>query len=729
MSVKAIDGQFQINTRNSSYIMLVERGYLFHVYWGKKISFGDNSYMNREYDWYSSFSPNLEDGDCGFSLEGRPLEYSGWGRGDFKNPSIEIINPDGSNIVDLKYDSYEIIPGKPELSGLPSSYCEAGDNAETLKITLKDEVSNIFVHLYYAVFEDFDVITRWTVVENRSGGTVEIARVMSATVDFDNMRYDVISNFGSWSRERHLERGPVRHGIFETGSRRGASSHTHNPFILLCSHDACETSGDVYGLTLVYSGSYKSIVEGTRYHFTRLNIGINPDGFGWRLSQGETFTSPEVLLSYSSEGINKLSSQYHKMIRKRLCRGKYRDIRRPVIINSWEACYFSFDENKLAEIGDCAAKLGVELLVVDDGWFGRRDGDTSSLGDWKVDRNKLPNGIEGLYKRLEKSGCKLGMWFEPEMISPESELYDKHPDWCVHVEGRPRSLARTQLVLDLSRKDVCDFVYDSVANILKTGMVSYIKWDYNRNICEASSSALPAENAKEFLHRYYLGLYSVLDRLTKDFPDVLFENCSGGGGRFDCGMLAYMPQTWTSDDSDAVERLKIQYGTSIIYPLSTIVGHVSACPNHQTKHVTSFESRLNVALTGSFGYELDPTRLTEEEKEKVRYGAELYKKYGDMLVNGEYYRLRSPFEENCSAWCTVSERRDIAIAVYMRIRMEIEPNPERLILRGLDETAEYKEINSGKIYSGSQLMGFGIPVPGPAAMGEYASKMWIFEKI
>lgn len=726
MSIKADGKQFQINTKNTSYIMLVEREYLMHVYWGKKIEIGDNSYMNREYDWFSSHSANLEDGDLSFTPEGRPMEYSGWGRGDLKNPSIEIINPDGSNIVDLKYHEYEIIPGKPDLKGLPSTYSESGDNVETLKITLKDGISDILVHLYYAVFEDYDVITRWTVVENISDKNVEIARVMSATVDFDNMRYDIISNFGSWSRERHLERGPVKHGVFETGSRRGASSHTHNPFILLCSKAACETAGDVYGFTLVYSGSYKSIVEGTRYSFTRVNMGINPDGFGWKLDAGTSFTSPEVILSYSSEGINKLSSQYHKIIRKRLCRGKYRDIRRPVIINSWEACYLSFDENKLAEIGDCAAKLGVELFVLDDGWFGHRDGDDSSLGDWFVYKKKLPNGIEGLYKRLEKSGCKLGLWFEPEMISPDSELYKKHPDWCIHFEGRPRSLARNQLILDLSRKEICDFVYDSVANILKTGMISYIKWDYNRNMTEAGSATLPKENAKEFTHRYYLGLYSVLDRLTKDFPDVLFENCAGGGGRFDCGMLAYMPQTWTSDDSDAVERLKIQYGTSVIYPLSSIVGHVSACPNHQTGHITSFESRLNVALTGSFGFELDPTKLSDEDKEMVKYGAELYKKYGDVLVNGEYYRLRSPFEENCSAWCIVSENKDKVIAVYMRIHVEIEPNPERLVLRGVDKKAMYKEVNTGKIYSGSQLEGFGVPVSG---YQEYVSKMWIFEKI
>lgn len=726
MAIRADGTQFQINTKNTSYIMLVDRGFLMHAYWGKKIPMGDNGYMNREYNWFSSHSPNTEDGELWFTPEGRPMEYSGWGRGDYKNPSLEIINPDGSNIVDPKYSDYEIIKGKPSLDGLPSTYAEDGDNAETLKITLKDSISDILVHLYYAVFEDYDVITRWTVVENLSENAVEIERIMSSTVDFDNMRYDVISNFGSWARERHLERGPVKHGVFETGSRRAASSHTHNPFILLCSRDACETAGDVYGFTLVYSGSYKSIVEGTRYGFTRVNIGLNPDGFGWKLEAGKSFTSPEAILSYSSEGINKLSSQYHKIISKRLCRGKYRDLRRPVIINSWEACYFTFDEDKLAEIGDCAAKLGVELLVVDDGWFGKRDGDTTSLGDWFVDERKLPNGIEGLYKRLEKSGIKLGLWFEPEMISPESELYKAHPDWCIHYEGRPRSLGRTQLILDLSRKDVCDFVYESVAKFLKDGMVSYVKWDYNRNMSEAGSACLSKDNMKELPHRYYLGLYSVLDRLTKDFPDVLFENCSGGGGRFDCGMLAYMPQTWTSDDSDAVERLKIQYGTSLIYPMSTMVGHVSASPNHQTGHNTSFDSRLTVALTGSFGYELDPTKLSDEDKEKVKYGAELYKKYGDMLMTGEYYRLRSPFEENCSAWCTVSENKDTVIAGYMRVRAEIEPNPERIVLRGLDENASYKDVNTGKVYSGGQLMGFGLPIVGFA---EYESKMWILEKV
>ena len=726
MSIEVNGTKFHINTKNSSYIMFVERGYLMHAYWGRKIESADDSYMNREYDWFSSHSANLEDGDLSFTLEGRPLEYSGWGRGDMKDPSLEIINPDGSNIVDLKYDSFEIIDGKPGLEGLPSVYSENGDDIKTLKVTLKDGISNILVHLYYAVFADYDVITRWAVVENASAAEVKISKVMSMTVDFDNMRYDVISNYGSWCRERHLERGPVKHGLFTTGSRRGASSHTHNPFMIICDKTASETAGDCYGASLVYSGSYKMTVEGTRYNFTRFNAGINPDGFCWVLEPGKTFTSPEAIMTYSGDGLTGFSHNFNNIIRKRLCRGKYRDIRRPVIINSWEACYFSFDEKKLAEIGSAAADLGVELLVVDDGWFGHRDGDTSSLGDWYVDKNKLPNGIEGLYKKLEKSGCKLGIWFEPEMVSPESDLYEKHPDWCIHFKNRPRSLARTQLMLDLSRKDVCDFVYGSVANVLKTGMVSYIKWDFNRNMTEAGSELLDSEHAGEFVHRYYLGLYSVLDRLTKDFPDVLFENCSGGGGRFDCGMTAYMPQTWTSDDSDAVERLKIQYGTSMIFPLGTMVGHVSACPNHQTRHVTSFDTRINVALTGSFGYELDPTKLSEEDKKMVTYGAELYKKYGDMLVNADYYRLRSPFEENCSAWCSVSADKSAAIAVYMRIHVEIEPNPERLVLRGLDKNALYRETVSGKEYTGSQLMGFGIPVPG---LGEYCSKMWIFEKI
>ena len=533
MSIEVNGTKFHINTKNSSYIMFVERGYLMHAYWGRKIESADDSYMNREYDWFSSHSANLEDGDLSFTLEGRPLEYSGWGRGDMKDPSLEIMNPDGSNIVDLKYDSFEIIDGKPGLEGLPSVYSENGDDIKTLKVTLKDGISDILVHLYYAVFADYDVITRWAVVENASAAEVKISKVMSMTVDFDNMRYDVISNYGSWCRERHLERGPVKHGLFTTGSRRGASSHTHNPFMIICDKTASETAGDCYGATLVYSGSYKMTVEGTRYNFTRFNAGINPDGFCWVLEPGKTFTSPEAIMTYSGDGLTGLSHNFNSIIRKRLCRGKYRDIRRPVIINSWEACYFSFDEKKLAEIGSAAADLGVELLVVDDGWFGHRDGDTSSLGDWYVDKNKLPNGIEGLYKKLEKSGCKLGIWFEPEMVSPESDLYEKHPDWCIHFKNRPRSLARTQLMLDLSRKDVCDFVYGSVANILKTGMVSYIKWDFNRNMTEAGSELLDSEHAGEFVHRYYLGLYSVLDRLTKDFPDVLFENCSGGGGRFD----------------------------------------------------------------------------------------------------------------------------------------------------------------------------------------------------
>ena len=432
------------------------------------------------------------------------------------------------------------------------------------------------------------------------------------------------------------------------------------------------------------------------------------------------------MLCYAGDGLGGLSHRFHKAFRRNLCRGKFRDARRPVLLNMWEACYFGFDESRIQKIADCSADLGVELLVIDDGWFGRRDTDNCSLGDWTVDRRKLPGGLEAVYENVRKNGMQLGIWFEPEMVSPDSDLYRAHPDWALHISGRPRSEGRHQLILDLTRQDVQDYLYDSIAKILETGMIAYVKWDFNRNMAEVGSALLDAKRQREIPHRYYLGLYALLERLVTAFPDVLFESCSGGGGRFDAGMLYYMPQTWTSDNSDAIERLKIQYGTSLVYPLSAMSAHVSASPNHQTGHVTDFATRLTVALTGSFGYELDPTAISEDERQAIRESAALFKELGAVLAEGDYHRLISPYDSDCAAWSVVSPDKRVCIAGFVLTHVRLYGPNQRLPLRGLDPDADYKERFSGRLFSGRELMGFGVDVH---LAHEYKSALWIFEKI
>ena len=716
-------GQYSLHTKNYSYIMQEKSGFLCHLYWGKK-TMGDCSYMFRE-QGRAAFSPRMENCD-GFILDDIPLEYPCWGRADMRTPALEITNPDGSVIVDLRVVGRRIEQGKQGIKGLPAVYVENDSECETLVVEMYDEVSNIAVELYYCVLEEYDIITRYAKIINKGSDSVYIDRAASASVDFDHINYDVISNFGTHCRERNIERAPLKHGRFIMSSRRGASSHVHNPFLIMTSPTADEVSGDAYGFVLVYSGSFMSEIAANQFDSARAVVGLNPEAFRWKLDSGEEFTTPECVMSYSSEGLDTLSYNFSTLFRKRLCRGKYRDLRRPVLLNSWEACYFSFDSERLMKIGDSCAELGIELMVIDDGWFGKRDNDCCSLGDWFVNEKKLPGGIKRISDHLAEKGVQLGIWFEPEMISPDSELYKEHPDWCLHYNNRPRSEGRFQLILDLTREDVCDYIYESVAKILRDGGISYVKWDFNRNMSEAGSPLLPADRQREVDFRYYLGLYSVMERLNQEFPEVLFESCSGGGGRFDAGMLYYMPQVWTSDNSDAVERLRIQYGTSLVYPMSAISAHVSASPNHQTDHVTPFDSRFTVAMTGSFGYELDPTALSPEEQHKVRETAALYKEYGDVLATGRYHRLRDPHEENCSAWCFVSENKDICIAGYVLTHVRLYGNNERIALRGLDSDALYKERFTGITYRGDQLMNFGLHATTPL---EYRSHLWILEKV
>ena len=702
--------QFQLDAGETSYIMQVHNDRLQHLYWGPKLPQKDHTFMNRN-NYHSSFNVNDEEGNYTFSLDTMRMEYPAYGRGEMRTSAIEVENEDGSLIVDPVYVSHRIYSGIAAPEGLPAVYCEADSECDTLEILLEDAVSHVRVRLYYCVFADRDAICRFVRVENAGDHEVVLRKAFSASLDLDRADLDFVSNHGAWGRERCMENVPLFHGVQSISSRRGSSSHVHNPFMILKEKTADERSGGAYGMVLIYSGSFEGVAEVDSFDQTRLAIGLNHEGFGWRLAPGDHFDTPEAVLVYSGRGLGHWSDTCHALFRERLCRGKYRDIRRPVLLNCWEACYFDFDEDKLVSIAEQASKLGVELLVVDDGWFGHRDCDNCSLGDWTPDPRKLPHGLKGLADRVRKAGCDIGIWFEPEMVNPDSDLYRAHPDWVLSVPGRPRSLGRLQSVLDLSRQDVQDYLFDSIARVIEESGLTYIKWDFNRNFSEVGSALLPPEQQGEVSHRYYLGLYALMDRLNKAYPDVLFESCSGGGGRFDAGMLPYMPQTWTSDNTDAIKRLYIQYGTSFAYPLSCMSAHVSVCPNHQTGVTTPFDTRTTTALTGSFGFELNPLMLSDEEKEQCRQTASLYKEMGDLLVNGQYHRLVSPYEETYSAWSFTSrDEQEIFVGAVLHT-YTLNGADKRFRLFGLKNHALYREEKTGALYTAEELQNYGLQLP------------------
>ncbi len=717
---------FHLRTQTTSYILKVlESNHVSHLYWGKKINSNNLDYLIEENLWGSFLANTDEIGT--FQLEATPEEYPGYGSTDLRSPAIELQFEDGSTTTDLRYDGYKIYKGKPSLKGLPSTYVENDEEAETLEIYLKDELKNIKVILTYNVFEDFNVITKSVKIINESEEDVNILRALSANVDFKEDDFDFIHLSGAWARERYIVRTNLRSGIQSIESRRGASSHAQNPFMTLARKGSNEQNGDVYGFSLVYSGNFLANVEVDMYSKARAQIGINPFDFKWLLEKGEEFQTPEAVLVYSSNGLTGMSHIYNDLYAKRLCRGEYRDKVRPILINNWEATYFDFNETNIKEIAKEASELGIELFVLDDGWFGRRNDDTTSLGDWFVNEEKIKGGLGKLSKEINDMGLQFGLWFEPEMVSPNSELYKNHPDWCIHVPGRNKSTARNQLILDLSRKEVCDYIIKSVSDVLENASISYVKWDMNRNMTEAGSLVLSPKRQRETAHRYMLGLYRILEEITKKFPKVLFESCSGGGGRFDPGMLYYMPQTWTSDDTDAIERLKIQFGTSLVYPSASMGCHVSAVPNHQVDRITPIQTRGIVAMAGNFGYELDITKLTEEEKDVIRNQVKSYKEIRETIQFGEIFRLLSPFEGNEVAWMNISKDKCEIVVSY--IKQYAEPNKwnKPLKLIGLEEDAKYKIVDQDIILGGDELMNIGLIIPG--LKGDYAAKQWVLRKL
>ncbi|WP_174845479.1 alpha-galactosidase [Sporolactobacillus shoreae] len=716
--------QFHLHTESGSYVMQVTEGYLLHLYWGKKVgTYRGSSPVSLA---PRSFAPYTDPAQPGLSLSTLPLEYPSYGNGDYRHPAYQMQLDNGSTVTDLRYAGHRIYPGKKKLDGLPATYVESNQEAQSLDILLQDQVTGLSVLLTYSVFRDFDAIARSVRFENNGAESLRLLRALSASVDFRDDQFDILTFYGSHSNERNINRHPLSMETQVIDSTRGASSHQHDPFFALLRPNTDEEHGDAFGCSLVYSGNFATQIEVDPYHTVRASIGINPFDFSWLLEPGESFQTPEAVMVYSSRGLGGLSHAYHHLYRTRLARGKYRDRPRPVLINNWEATYFKLSEEKLLAIAGEAQKAGIELFVLDDGWFGHRDNDHSSLGDWTVDRRKLPHGMHWLSAHLHEMGLKFGLWFEPEMVSPDSDLYRAHPDWCLHVPDRPRTLGRNQLVLDLSRADVRDYLAQSVSAVLAGADINYVKWDMNRHMTEIGSALLPTGRQRETAHRYMLGLYELMETITAQFPDILFESCSGGGGRFDPGMLYYMPQTWTSDNTDAVSRLKIQYGTSLIYPPSSIGAHVSAVPNHQVGRVTSLVMRGHAAMSGNFGYELDLTRLSEDEKETIRKQVTFYKQIRPLIQFGDFYRIKDPFEGGATAWCFVAPDHSEAIGFYFQVLAEPSPRLQTLKFRGLDPDALYENLATDDAFGGDELMNAGVSVP--EEKGDFKSYVWRFRK-
>ncbi len=694
---------FKLDTKTSSYVIeIFKENYLINLYYGKKIPDINLKKLSERYR-SASFSPcNPNDKNEEYSVDVLPMEYSCSGSGDFRIAALSIKNADGNTVTDIRYTGHRMYKGKPDISPLPSLYLNNDNEADTLEIYTIDRVTGAKATLYYTVFNETGAMAKSVRVENTGNRAFEIEKIYSSCVDLPSMDYDLITLYGRHVKERCREQRKLAHGIQGIQSIRGASSHNQNPFAALLSSDGNEDTGDAYAFNLIYSGNFEISAECDYQGSTRLITGINPADFSWHLEPGEAFQSPEAVLVYSDKGLGGMSRIFHRLYLNNLIRGKYKTEKRPLLINSWEAAYFDFDTEKLVSFAKEAKELGFDMLVMDDGWFGVRNDDTNSLGDWYVNEKKLPGGLGVLIDRVNALGLKFGIWYEPEMISPDSDLFRAHPDWCVHVKNRENSIARHQYVLDVSREDVRENIFNQMYSVLSKYKIDYVKWDFNRNISEAGSALLPPERQQEFFHRFIMGTYQLMDRLTRTFPDILLENCSGGGGRFDPGMLYYSPQIWTSDNTDPIERLSIQFGTSLCYPASTMGAHVSDSSR------TGYETKGNVALWGTFGYELDPNKLTDSEKDLVKQQVKEYHKYYNLIHCGDLYRLIDPyFDSYKCAWEFVSPDKSECLVTSVTIRRSLY-TLYILKLKGLDPDKYYKNEADGEIYSGALLMSAGI---------------------
>lgn len=720
------DRIFTLQTKNTTYQMQVDRyGFLLHLYYGKKTD-TCMDYLLTYYDRGFSGNPYDAGEDRTYSMDTLPQEFPCYGNGDFRSTAFAVENADGSMSCDLRYKSHKIFDGKYNLEGLPVVYASE-EEAQTLEILMEDPVTGVKVVLLYGVLPAQDIITRSVSVKNESSGKIYLNKIESASLDFLYGDYELLTFYGRHAMERNVQRVPVVHGTQKIGSVRGTSSHQYNPMMILAEKETTEDKGNCYAMSFVYSGCFQGEVLKDQLNQTRMMLGLQEEAFRYPLETGEMFQAPEVILSYSSEGMNRLSQNLHHCIRQHICRGKYKEEIRPILINSWEAAYFDFTGDTIYELAKAAKEVNIDMLVMDDGWFGKRDDDNSGLGDWFVNEKKLGGTLGNLIKRINDLGVKFGIWIEPEMVSEDSDLYRKHPDWALTVPGRNPVRSRNQLVLDFSRKEVVDEIYDQICKVLDQGNIEYVKWDMNRSLMDVYSAT--TKDQGRVLHDYVLGLYDFLERLVQRYPNLLIEGCSGGGGRFDAGMMYYTPQIWCSDNTDAIDRLRIQYGTSFGYPVSVVGSHVSAVPNHQTGRKTPLHTRGVVAMSGTFGYELNLMKLSEEEKQEIREQIEEYKRYAPIIQNGLYYRLSNPTTEEICAWEFVHTDEKEQSKVLLNIVMQVihgNMTVNYVKLQGLEETAVYREEKSGKRYTGAALMYGGMPLP--IEPGEYQAYQYCFVK-
>lgn len=685
---------FHLQTEQSSYVFFVhESGQLLNLHYGKRLN---HSLYLREL--YQNFSTQVGSSTCyqqgsNLTLDTVLAEYPGYGKGDYRTPAILLEFDDGTTTSDFVYHDYRLHNTKIDPTGMPHvrNDHEEGTLLSTLEIMLKERSREVFVHLYYTPVHTGNAIIRFARLDNRSDSLIKIKRMMSANLDFSDAALDILTLDGMWSRERQVNRTSIRPGIFSIDSKKGVSGANHNPFFAIPRYDTTENHGDVYGIALIYSGNFDGKVEQSPYSMTRIQMGLSDFDFEWCLKPGEIFDTPEAAIVFSPSGINDMSQNFHRLINEHIVSRHWRSKARPILINNWEATYFDFNEKKLLKLAEEASRLGIELFVLDDGWFKGRNDDRSSLGDWITDPKKLPGGLGKLSEKISRMGLSFDIWVEPEMVSPDSELYRAHPEWAVAIPGVTPSLGRNQLLLDLTNPEVINYLFDCLSDVFKSAKITYVKWDMNRNFSDIHSNHLDPSNARSFAHRYVLGLYELMHMLCDRFPEILFESCSSGGNRYDMGMLFYMPQTWTSDNTDAVERVEIQYGTSMVFPLSTMGAHVSGRPSHQVLRSTPIETRFNVAAFGLLGYELDLTKLSPFDKKVIQKQVAFYKQHRALLQYGRFYRHESPFKENRTSWSVVSGDAFI-VGYYQKLQRPC-PSLESIKLHGLDPDRLYQTVS------------------------------------
>ena len=714
---------FRLDTEKSTYVMGVSpEGFLGHIYYGDRLFMEADNYLLRMEE--PPYTPSVNKREKSAFLDFFPMEYPTGGIGDYRESCLNIRNAAGNMGCELHYTGHEIYKGKKGLKGLPASFATE-DEAETLEITLKDADLDLEVVLSYTAFEKENVITRSVRVQNQGKEDLRIEKILSACLDMDNENFSMLSLHGTWARERHIQTGELHYGKQVISSARGESSHQEHPFIALVTNGTEQENGKVYAMHFVYSGNFMAETELCQFDNLRMTMGINPEEFSWLLTPGEEFQAPEVVIVYSGNGLGAMTRSYHDFYRNHLIRSKFKYEKRPILINNWEATYFDFNTDKLLDIAREAKKCGIEMLVMDDGWFGKRNSDNCSLGDWKVNEEKITGGLKHLVDEVNKIGLQFGIWFEPEMISPDSDLYRAHPDWAIQIQGREATQSRNQYVLDFSRPEVRDYAYECVASVLRSANIAYVKWDMNRQLSDLGSSYLPKERQQELFHRYVLGVYELQERLVTEFPDLLLENCSGGGARFDPGMLYYSPQIWCSDNTDAVERLMIQEGSALIYPLSVIGAHVSDCPNHSVGRVTPFETRGHVALAGTFGYELDITKIPEEDRALIPEQTATHNKYRHLIQQGEYYRIAS-YRENhkYDCWALSSQDKKEVLVTYVQVLGVPNSHSRKVFLRGFDPKVTYRLEGTEETYTGEMLMKGGFLMKD--FWGDFKSRLYHF---